>query len=266
MLLANAHPRARRSLRGRRVSLASRLGLAFACVAFACLAAAPTAAASTIALAWDECRPGGGAQVHVNACDSNLGAQEWFASLLLDAPLSGVIGLIAVIDFQHSAPSLPDWWALQPGGCRVGELDASALFADRPGCADPWAAAPGGATSLIQGINPTQPRGGANQMRLYYTAAVPSSQAVDWAAGTAYHAVRLRLTNARTTGAGACAGCSGAACLVLNGVEVQRLSGPDVVLSDGGGQNIVNWQPSGQDCATVPVLRTSWGRLRTLYR
>lgn len=204
--------------------------------------------------------------LQTNACDSNLGTQEWFASLLLDAPLQGVIGLIAVIDFQHSAPSLPDWWALQPGGCRAGEIDPSALFADRPGCADPWASAPSGATALIQGINPTQPRGGANQMRLYYTAAVSSSEAVDWAAGAAYHAVRLSLTHARTTGVGACAGCSGAACVVLNAIEIQRLSGPDVVLSDGGGQNIVNWQPSAPDCATVPVVRTSWGRLRTLYR
>ncbi len=261
MKLATPLPRTRRPLGGRRVSLALALALIICCAA----RTTPCAAAS-IALAWDECRSGGGALLETNACNSNIGVQEWFASFTLDFPVDDAIGIIAVFDFQHGQGSIPDWWALQPGGCRVGELDPFASFSDRPGCSDPWAMAAGGAIAVIPGINPTQPRGGANQMRIYYSAAVPSAQAVDWAAGTTYHAARLRLTNARTTGASPCAGCSGAACLVLNGIELQRLTGPDVVLSDGGGQNIVNWQSAGPDCAAVPVHRTSWGRLRTLYR
>lgn len=228
-------------------------------------AGAPAHAAS-IALAWDDCRGGSGAASRSDACDSNFGVQEWFASFTLDAPITGAVSVIAIFDLLHSQPALPDWWALQPGGCRAGELDPSAVFADRPGCADPWAGAVPGPVALIQGINPTQPRGGANQMRVYYTAGVASSQARDWAAGTEYHAARLRLSRARTTGAGACAGCTGAACLVLNGIEIQRLSGPDLVLSASGGQNIVNWQAGAPDCTPVPVVRTSWGRLRTLYR
>ncbi len=254
-------PPARRPRKGRRARLWGG-----ALLAAALLASSAPAAAASIALAWDECRSGGGASLRTSACDTNLGAEEWFASLVLDAPLADVIGVIVVFDLQHSQPALPDWWALQPGGCRAGELDASAAFADRPGCADPWAAAPLGAAALLQGIQPGQPRGGANQMRMYYAAAVPSSQAVGWSAGTAYPAARLRLSRARTTGAGACAGCAEAACLVLNSIEVQRLGGPDVVLTDGGGQNIVNWQPGAPSCTPVPVLRTSWGRLRTLYR
>lgn len=200
-------------------------------------------------------------------CDSDFGSQEWFASFTLDAAIVDAIGVVAIFDILHSAPTLPDWWALHSGGCRANELDPFASFIDRPGCADPWEDASLGATALLQGINPTQPRGGANQMRIYYAAAVASSQAVDWAAGTTYHAARLRLTNARTIGAGACVGCAGSACIVLNAIEVQRLSGPDVLLTAApGGQNIVNWQAAGPDCAPVPARRTSWGSLRTMYR
>lgn len=228
--------------------------------------ASPSRAAD-IALGWNDCRSASGAALRTSGCDSDFGSHELFASFTLDSPIEDAIGIVAVIDVQFGSTGLPDWWALQSGGCRVGELDASALFADRPGCADPWADASLGATALIQGINPTQPRGGANQMRIYYAAAVPSSQVVDWAAGTTYHAVRLRLSNARTTGVGACSGCNTAACIVLNGVELQRLTGPDVVLSgNGSSQHLVNWQGTSPTCASVPVLRTSWGTLRSLYR
>lgn len=232
------------------------------------LAGMPTAGlAAGIAIAWDDCRSGGGAAIRTNACDSEFGVNEWFASFILDSPLVDAVGVIAIFDLQFAGATIPDWWALQSGGCRVGDLDPVATFVDRPGCIDPWADAGSGATALIQGVNPMQPRGAANQMRIYYAAAVPSAQAVHWAAGTTYHAARLRLTNAHTAGPGACAGCSVDACIVLNAIEIQRLSGPDVVLSDGAaGQNIVKWQGQGPDCAAVPIIHTSWGRLRTLYR
>lgn len=253
--------RARRSLWGRRASLGLLLGLVGAC-------AAPYAAeAADIAFAWDDCRSGGGAALKTSGCGSDFGSQDLFASFMLDEAIEDAIGVVAVIDVQLGSSGLPDWWALQSGGCRVGELDAIATFTDRPDCADPWADASLGATALLQGITPTQPRGGANQMRIYYAAAVPSAQAVDWAAGTTYHAVRLRLSNAHTTGVGACSGCTTPACIVLNGVELQRLTGPDVVLSgNGSSQHLVNWQGTSPDCAAVPVVRTSWGALRSLYR
>lgn len=224
--------------------------------------------ATRLGLRFDDCIAGPAATaVRAHGCVFASPPIDLYASIELDASVDSVIAMEVVIDLQHANPSLPDWWRLDPAGCRAGRALASTDLTQAGDCADPWAS--DDAVAILQSIEVGQPRGAANQLRLVAAVGVPSDQATTLSAGTVLHALRLRIDG---TPAGpvnpACGGCTGHACLVLNGVRLVRLpSAPDQVLSHTGaaGEDRVVWQGIGADCLAVHVRDMTWGRIKSLY-
>jgi hypothetical protein len=227
-------------------------------------------AASGLYLTWNDCALGGGASNMDFGCDVNDGQEDLVCAFTMPiATGADVIGIVAVIDFQSSAADLPAWWQLaKSGGCRSGNLDASADFSGGTGCVDPWQ---GRATAIVQGFDTGAPRP-ANQARIKVACGVVPDSARTLDDTSMYYGVRVILRNGLTTGSVACAGCAQTACLVLNSIEVSRTPGApggDLFLQTPGPGN-ANWAMwrggTGADCTLVPVRRTTWGGLKSLYR
>ena len=225
-----------------------------------------SSAAEALWLGWDDCRSGSGSSNEDFGCGQNDATFDLYCSFQLPAPLTGVIGAEVVVDVQHASPTLPDWWLMGSGGCRQGELLANADFTTGGDCGDPWG---GNAAAEIQGYAAGQPRGAANQARIMAVAGVLPAQAVSLDATTIYNALRIRFRTGKSVGGGSCTGCLTTACLVLNGITVRRMSGPDVVLTvpAPGDQNWATWRGgTGSDCGLVPARAVTWGRIKSLYR
>jgi hypothetical protein len=254
---------------------ASRLPRAFrflALLSVAALAAPGAHADSGLYLTWNECAQGPSSAPNFDfSCAFETGFEELYCAFTLpQATGADVLGLVAVIDLQHSAAVLPDWWQLaKTGGCRSGFLGASADFAQNLECVDPWQ---GQAVSEVQAFSVGEPRGGANQLRIKAVCGVVPALARTLDATSMYYGLKLVIQNTFTTGAGQCSGCSGPACLVLNSIEVKRTVGApggDLFLQTPGAGN-ANWAlwqgAQGADCALVPVKNVTWGRVKSLYR
>jgi len=180
-----------------------------------------------------------------------------------------VLGLIAVIDLQHSEPTLPDWWQLaKSGGCRSGNLSASADFTLNEECVDPWN---GEAVSEGQAFRPGGPRGGANQVRFVAVCGVVPELARTLDAASMYYGLKLVIRNGLTTGPARCMGCLQPACLVLNSIEVKRTAGAPggdilITMPGPGNANWALWRSGGPDCTMVPVRNVTWGQVKGIYR
>ncbi len=242
--------------------------------AFGTLALAPAraGAAAGLYLTWSDCALGGAGQSSYDfACDGNGGTEELYCALTLpQATGPDVLGVIAVVDLQHSAAALPDWWRLGAvGGCRSGMLSASGDFRSNGTCVDPWV---GQAVAEVQGYAVGEPRGGANQVRVKVACGVVPSLAATLDATSMYYGVKLVIGNGLTSGPGTCVGCAQPACLVLNSIEVKRTPGApggDLFLETpgAGGANWALWQGGmGANCALVPVRSVTWGRVKSIYR
>ncbi len=238
-------------------------------VALALLAvlALPACAGEGLYLNWNDC-PNGAAATAIESfnCASNLGSSTLIAAFSVSQPVDSVIGIEAVIDVQVAVDSLPQWWQFAQGGCSAGMLLAQENFTQNPACTDPWKDSGG---ALIQNYLPGQPRGALSQARIEAVVSVPSSGFVRLDPGTVYYGVRLILSHQQTPD---CTGCAAPACLVLNSIWVKRVPGAlggDLLLVTPGdlGANQARWQSgTGADCSAVPARRTTWGRLRAIYR
>jgi len=231
-------------------------------------AAAGGPAGDGIFLTWNDCRLGATAAAQATfSCLDNTGQHELVAGFRLPQPVDSVIGVEVVIDLQIADATLTPWWELQAGGCREFLVNASADVS-ATSCANPWG---GNGAALVQDYQVGQPRGGANQARMKVVVAVsPSDSARSLQGGVDYSALRVILPHQKSTGLGACSGCSGDACLVLNSIWLRVLPGGsgDVYLEvpASAGAQQVTWQGSAADCAAVPVENPTWGRLKQLYR
>jgi hypothetical protein len=233
------------------------------------LAVRPAPAAEGLYLTWDACAfEPQASPVRLFACDTDADTMRLHAAFTVAQPVDSVIGLEVVIDIQHESPTLPDWWRFEAGGCRAGALRSDVRFGTVPGCADPWA---GAGVASFPSYAVTQPRGAANQARIKAGVGVLPSDPRILAADTPYHAVRLGVVTNLTTGMGACTGCTGKACLVLNSIWIKRTPGAqggDVFVSTPGPAeaNWAAWQGTGANCTAVPVRRSTWGAVKSLYR
>jgi len=223
-------------------------------------------------LSWDDCGPSASAAQNFDfACDTEAGFEQLFCSFRAPfATGADVLGVIAVVDLQHETNPLPDWWRLaKAGDCRSGYLKASADFSQDFGCGDPWL---GQAVAEVQAYNIGEPRNQTSQARIKAVAGVipPAARTLD--ATTVYYGVKLVIQNARSTGTGTCAGCRQGACLVLNSIEVDRLTGAPggnlfLDTPGPGNANWARWQGGvGIDCSLVPAHSMTWGRIKSLYR
>jgi len=231
------------------------------------LAASPARAQGGLYLTWSDCPQGGGSQSDFVSLCTNDGQQELYCAFTMpQATGADVLGIIAVIDLQHSQSPLPNWWHLEAsGGCRSQCISgpclaASTDFSQSAACVDPWH---GQAVSEIQAYTIGEPRGLPSQVRIKAVAGVTPALAVSLGATSMYYGVKLVIQNTWTTGVGACAGCSPSACLVLNSIEVVRTAGAP----GGGNLNWARWGGSPDaDCGLVPARALTWGGVKSLYR
>jgi hypothetical protein len=228
-------------------------------------------AAEGLFLTWNDCDLGASATSNrAFACDANTGLNELYVAFTMPQAADNVVAVEIVVDLQHSAPVLPDWWHVEPNGCRwalnESNIAAAATF---PGsaCVNMWQGAATPAIAEVAGYTPSQT---ASQVRIKVTASVLPADARTVNDTDMYYAARITLTNNRTVGSPSCAGCSGAACLVLNSILIGRLDGsPNFFLQTPGPSeaNWARWQGgTGADCAAVPVRNRAWGQLKGLYR
>ena len=219
-------------------------------------------------LAWGACAGGGGVSNQTFACDTNIGDHVIIGSFVLgeSLPFTADWGVEARLTAGQPGTSstVPEWWRLEPGGCRAGVLSTSFDFTSNPyvPCADPYfgqaLAAPPQITLITTPDLP--PHGSSTFERIQLGAYVPLP--VTLAAGTEYDAFRIRITNAGTRGSTACAGCCQEMAIVLD----------DLVISGGTtvvhfvNQPVVSWQSFGSPCQATPERAASWGRVRSLYR
>ena len=239
-------------------------------LALAALSAMPCARAHAagINLSWNDCGTAG-VEDQSFACNTNTGAA--FVLVLSVVPPAGttaITGAEISLEFNAASPTLPDWWRLEPGGCNAGAMTGTGDYTGLGACTDPWN---GGGTALVQVWSPGEPRGGANQARMIVTSSVVPANFASLQAGVEYYAAHLRLSLARGSGVGSCAGCLRGACLVLNSVQLGRLPGASptlvtVVPTSGGTPGIATWQNGHAECAAVPVRNRTWGAIKSLYR
>ncbi len=248
------------------------LAAAVLAVLLAVLLAAPVApAAEGLFLTWNDCAPSPLASHDLSwACDANTGEQRLYCAFRLAAPVDSVLGFELVVDIQHSAPSLPDWWRLAAGGCRWGQLGAGLDFREHADCAD---FSQGRAAGGVLGYYMTEPRGGEDQARIKVAGSwLPELGYASLDDASTYYAARIVLGDARTVGDAPCLGCALPACLVLNCLWLRRqpgAAGGDVLVSSVGldADAWATWQGgSGANCAAVPVRAVTWGRLKGMYR
>jgi len=233
------------------------------------LTASFAAAAAGINLANGDCSAGGLVNAPNNLCTSNTGlALNLIVSVTPPAGMNNVVAVDGLIDVQTDQPALSPWWSLD--GCRaVGALSFDAGFLSGPfNCNDFWAggATPGG------GITPVHTA--ANRFQIIFTAATSYETAMDPQAEHYTH--KILITKSKSVSTGACAGCTDAACLVLNrlvviqpaGVGDAEITTPIVsnwVTYNGG---VVGPGPNGeQGCpGATPSQNRTWGQVKSLYR
>jgi hypothetical protein len=220
-------------------------------------------------LRWGDCPLSASASVVRGfSCDTDAGDQALICAFTSAQAIDSVLGVEIVVDLQHSDAALPDWWHLEPAGCRDNALRADQSFSSSA-CSDVWGGqAAGGILDYAIGM----PRGESNQARITLGFSVPSNQPRTVNAVDMYYAARLVISNMGTS---VCGGCLGAACLVLNSIRVLRPPRPlgapsaDVLLTEAGTSNgnWAGWQTlASGSCQLVPVRNATWGQIKSLYR
>jgi hypothetical protein len=233
----------------------------------ALLVVAAVANAGGINLAWNDC--GAAGQVSKTfACNTNnlLGA-IMIASAVSPIDMPQFVGEESEMLIQTDQPAISPWWQLQSGGCRG--ITAVACGFDFTGgpftCIDPWSGAAAGGMNYIAGF------GAPNRAQLRTIGAIPGNTQIDNV--TEYYIFKITLLGAKTTGTGACAGCTDGACVVLKQINlVQQAGAPggDHLMTNPIFRQYVTWQAGGAlggECPGVtPTQNRTWGSVKSLYR
>lgn len=120
---------------------------------------------------------------------------------------------------------------------------------------------------------------GPNTIRFLVVSAVPPAALGSVAAGVEYFACNVNISNVKTTGLGACAGCLTPACIAVGNINVYSSGSslPALVLTapaNGTDSNYATWQggggagplPGGACPAATPTRNSTWGAVKSLYR
>lgn len=242
--------------------------LAALAAALLLLATAPAARAQGgLAAQWADCPPGGGPTV-TPSCDSNVGERRLYMAFVPGVEVQDVVGWTLVLDLVSNVATLPDWWQVQSGGCRAGEITAAPPTGLEASCVDVWSAT---GAALLQSYLYPRPGGDAAQLRLVLGVGVPAGNAFTLSAGENYMAGVVSIHFAKTVLPGGCEGCTEPACFVFNSAEIVRLPGasgeppqPFVTPLNGTG-NQATWG-AATACSTVPARARTWGQIKSLYR
>jgi len=230
------------------------------------LSASMASAQGGINLAWIDCQ---GPVNKVFACNTNTGTNTMVGSFDPPHTLPEFLGLSGQVDITTDQPTLPEWWKHGTGFCR-GTTALATNFdgSTAPTCTDVFFGQAAGGFSYDVGF----PTGTSNRARFRVTCAVPFDNRTQVDPGTEYFAFKGIIQNSKSTGTGACAGCTNPACIVLN--EIQLFQPPeaadDPILTNLRERNFITWQtpPTGPPgCPlTTPTRNSSWGQVKSLYR
>lgn len=237
--------------------------LVLACFALCLPVTAP--AAEGLNLSWDNCGSNG-VSAKTFACNTTVGTDVLVASMRAPAGITQLKGVEGQIDIRSSSANLPDWWkhnSLPLGGdplaCRGNAgLDVD-IETDFQTCEDAWDTEANISHDYdIAFVSP-------NRARLRVTVDIaPLERAL--IADLEYLLFRVNLHHDKATGAGSCTGCSTSACIVFNEAKLVVGSG-FVNLSTVADRNHVSWQSLPAGCpGSTEVLRSTWGKIRSLYR
>ena len=249
-------------------------------VALVVLVWAAPAMGQGINLAWDQCWPEGGTANKRFACDTNAGWHAIVGSFVPVAPHPHFLGIEVILDVNSVASTLPDWWQFfNPGSCRRTALMASADFTSAPqtACVDPWGGSAVGGIAAYQTVTttPPVPNGLPSSARLLVWFALQVDNPLQEL--TEYYGFRLRISNAKTVGDSACAGCDVDMCITLKEIKVvdsdgsvERLSSPvqSTTVTWACGAWLWTYPPScyHRPGCTVAARNTTWGQVKGLYR
>lgn len=235
----------------------------------ALLAMTAATASAQLNLSWDDCGAAGNL-ARTFACNTNTSPlfgpnASYLVGSFVSPGLSALTGEDAYVTVESGVPNLPQWWHITNytgtvPGCRSNAVLVT-TFGDGTGlatCADYFGTKSGtGGTDYILG--PT-----SNKATIRPLGAVPSNLAAPLAAGSENYAFTIRITNALTTGAGACTGCTDGVTLTFDHLLLTQPVGVgDITLtgSPAGGRNFCNWNGG-----VTPTATKSWGQIKALYR
>ena len=231
-----------------------------------------------INLSWSDCGAAGTLQQNF-ACNTNSGVPHiLIASAIPPIPIPAMVAMAGVVDIQTNQAALSPWWNFDPTssnpastGCRSGPPSSLSVSFDFTGgpftCNDAWGGGASGGSDYH-----SQQGNVANRSRLRVVCAVPAPIAVDNVTENYYF--KATINNAKTTGTGACAGCTDGACIVFNSIELDQNPGvPNAVniVTNPLLHNYVLWQGGGGSVAggcpqAVPTKNATWGSVKSLYR
>jgi hypothetical protein len=172
---------------------------------------------SGLRLGWGDCDGGGGGRTLVLPCNTNSGSLPSIVGSVVMPAWSGYRGIVsfdAVVDIvtELGRPT-PDWWRVDPNGCRSGALQVATSDLTHT-CTDAgW--------SQLAGLKIKYPFGAPNVTRLTILGAVAATAAVP-AAGDEVGLFELRFDWRKTTGAFACEGCRDSAMLIFRSIDFRQ--------------------------------------------
>jgi len=235
-------------------------------IAGAMLVSASMASAAGINLSWDDCGTAGLPTKNFD-CASNSGVPfGLYASFIPPPGIDNFLGIASQLDISTPPPTLPDWWKHGTTQCRgTSGLSVSFDFTAGPfSCQDVYLGQAAGGFAYDVAY------GSPNRARLRVQAAIPFDNRGPVDPAFEYYAYKVNLQRAKSTLAGACAGCSTPACLVLNSIQLfqppDALNDPEI--SNPANSNFVTWQAASvPNCPlSTPNRNSSWGQVKSLYR
>ena len=258
------------------------------------VSSAPAAAqpAATLRLSWDHCAIDGQVSDRSFACNTNTGSDYLYASIVINDgnPRTGVAITEGKIDITTTSATLPAWWQINTGNCRANAVTAGVgPFTTGPSCAA-WYASPGADPPV--GIMNAQPGvDGIKTLSITSVAALAPGSEATLPAGPELLLFTIRITHAKSTGAGSCVGCQLPACIGFGAVRLIYAPGtlPDETIVGGTG-SAVTWQSAfvtgyapvpahyeggqqvpyhgnlGCTFGAVPEQGRTWGMIKTFYR
>jgi hypothetical protein len=234
---------------------------------------ATVASAAGLKLAWSNCYGGGGAHARASACASNTGNNTLVLSVDAPAGVDMWTAFEATLVFDFGGAQ-PDYWELrnqgtQTGQCRNGAISANAITAGLSGCEDAYGGQGAGGIGTYANNDPAP-----NQARLSLVFAIPSGNEIPLTPDTEYFVANVVITNAKTTGTGACAGCQQGVCVTLKSVNVVQPAGApggnvlvtNAAVGTNPPSNTAAWQTGDAICTASPTTRSTWGSVKSLYR
>lgn len=222
--------------------------------------------AAGLNLRWDAC----GSQGVNNksfACNTNTGTNKMAGSFVAPSGVTQLTGMEMTMIGTFNGAGVPSWWQMKNAGtCRQAAISLSTTQdVGWTACTNPWSALSFGSVGSYTVGSPT-----ANNVKISMIAAVFSGGAGPLISGREYYSFTLAVSNVKTVGTGACAGCTTPACLLLQSIKLTQPVGVgDFILTNPVSPNshAVTWQgESFAACTGTPVQNATWGRIRSMYR